>query len=265
MSGSTTDQSTLSYNRSFYARHYSNPLVALRYDLIYRSRRLKRLLDDEGVDVSRPDFRAFEYGFGAGHLLRQLSSSNLVVGCEFSPSAVVSARAHRPASSAHWHMMEWADSSALPFRSGSFDLVACCHVLEHVHDDLSLLGEFVRITRAGGHLLIVLPANETLFPGSKHLRLYDVESFSDRLAGLGLARVRIDEHQRFDRPWKDPRIILASRAGLLRRIAIEGSKNALFLPPLLVSWKLLALLDHWLEGRAAPSTSVAYLFRKPLA
>lgn len=263
-STSETDlKSTLAYNQSFYARHYRNPFLALRYDLLYRSRRLHRLLNDAGVDLARPGFRSFEYGFGAAHLLKQLRASEVVVGCEFSRSAVASARFGKPSSHPHWHMIDWADSTSLPFRSDSFDLVACCHVLEHLPDDTTLLGEFVRIARGGGHLLIVLPAHESLFRGSKHLRLYEVAEFSDRLSGLGLTHIRIDEHQRFDRPWKAPSVILASRASLLKRIVIEGSKNALFLPPLMVSWRLLALLDRWLERRAAPSTSVAYLFKKP--
>lgn len=254
--------SALAYNVSFYAEHYRNPLLRLRYDLIYRSRRLHRLLRQAGIDACTPGFRILEYGFGAGHMLRKMSGASLVVGLEFSPSAVRRARLEGPRGRRGWHILQWFDPGVLPFQPNSFDMVVCSHVLEHLPDDRGALREFVRITRPGGHCLIVLPAHETLFPGSKHLRLYDIREFVSRLQNMDLRPVFIDEHQRFDRPWKEPGVILASRKGLLRRIAIEGSKNLLFLPPLAISWGLLGMFDRFLERCSVPSTSVAYLFQK---
>ncbi|MBI2061065.1 MAG: class I SAM-dependent methyltransferase, partial [Nitrospirae bacterium] len=143
-------QSTLAYNQSFYATHYRNPFLALRYDLIYRSRRLRQILAGARIDLSKPGFRSFEYGFGAAHFLKTLRASETIVGCEFSRSAVAAARSDRPASHPHWHMLDWDDPTSLPFRNGSFDLISCCHVLEHLPDDEPMIREFVRIARPGG-------------------------------------------------------------------------------------------------------------------
>jgi ubiquinone/menaquinone biosynthesis C-methylase UbiE len=256
---------TIRYNYESYAQHYRQPLVELRYDLIYRRHRIADLLARHGIDPSAPGFAAFEYGFGAGHLLRVVADADRVVGMEFSPSACEKARRLSPPSHPDWDIREHADAADLPLDSDSFDLVTASHVLEHLEDDEAVLDELVRITRPGGCLLVILPAHERLFPGSKHLRLYDVAEFAARLRDRGLQQVAVDEHQRFDRPWKDHRVILQSRRGMVWKALVEGSKAALFLPPLALSWRALAALDDALSRVGAPSTSVAYLFRKPAA
>ncbi|HWB74517.1 MAG TPA: class I SAM-dependent methyltransferase [Nannocystaceae bacterium] len=254
---------TIRFNYETYASYYKGALVDLRYDLIYRSKRIADLLERAGIYPSAPGFAAFEYGFGAGHLLRVVSAAEKVVGFEFSPSAVERAQKAAPPGHPSWEMREWADATSLPLPSGAFDLVTASHVLEHLDDDHAALAELVRITRPGGHVLIILPANERLFEGSKHLRLYALADFCDAMASHGLEQVLVDEHQRFDRPWKDFRVILQSRRGPLRKAIVEGTKAVLFLPPAALSWKLLARVDDALAAVGAKSTSIAYLFRKP--
>jgi SAM-dependent methyltransferase len=253
---------TIRYNYESYAKHYSQPLVDLRYDLIYRQHRIAKLLADAGIVPERPGFSAFEYGFGAGHLLRVVAGASRVVGFEFSPSAVKKARALKPENHPDWDIREHADAAKLGLPSGSFDLVTASHVLEHLENDEAVLDELQRLVKPGGHLLIILPAHEKLFEGSKHLRLYDVADFRQRLRERDLVEVAVDQHQRFDRPWKHYRVILQSRRGLLWKALIEGSKAALFLPPLALSWKALRQVDELLGRVGAKSTSVAYLFRK---
>lgn len=254
---------TIRFNYESYAGYYKGALVDLRYDLIYRSKRIAELLAGAGVDPSAPGFAAFEYGFGAGHLLRVVASAERVVGFEFSPSAVARAEQAKPPGHRGWDMREWADATSLPLPSGSFDLVTASHVLEHLDDDDAALRELVRITRPGGHVLVILPANERLFEGSKHLRLYALADFCASMTALGLEQVVVDEHQRFDRPWKDFRVILQSRRGPLRKALVEGTKAALFLPTAALSWRVLGKLDDVLARFGAKSTSIAYLFRKP--
>lgn len=50
-----------------------------------------------------------------------------------------------------------ASAAALPFRSGSFDLVLCCEVLEHMpYEDVpTALDEFRRVSR--GHVVVSVP------------------------------------------------------------------------------------------------------------
>jgi ubiquinone/menaquinone biosynthesis C-methylase UbiE len=257
-----TERETTQFNRSVYATYYRNPLVGLRYDLRYRARRIANLLRKHGVDPARPGFAAFEYGFGEGQLLRVVRNASSVVGFEMSASAVDRAMAMKPTGHGDWRMTKWEDATSLPLEDDSFDMVTASHVLEHVPNDERALSELVRIARPGGHVLVILPANERLFPGSKHLRVYRRDDFREQLWAAGLEEIEVDEHQRFDRPFKAPWLILQSRRGLLRKALLEGTKTALFLPAQLASWKTLAVLDEALGNLGAPSSSIAYLFRK---
>ncbi len=49
------------------------------------------------------------------------------------------------------------ESEALPFESGSFDLVVCNQVLEHLKNIFWVLGEMDRVTRVGGILAVGVP------------------------------------------------------------------------------------------------------------
>jgi SAM-dependent methyltransferase len=55
--------------------------------------------------------------------------------------------------------MVQADLAALPFADGSFDLVVCSHVLEHVPDDAAAMAEIFRVLATGGIALIQTPVN----------------------------------------------------------------------------------------------------------
>ena len=255
----------LRYNAEVYKTYYRNPLLMLRYDLLYRERRIAKLLTAASIDVTQPGFRAFEYGFGAGHLLRVVSRASSVVGMESSPSAVARANSQKPAGHPDWQMSEWGDATKIPLPTEHFDLVSASHVLEHLDDDDAALDEWLRLVKPGGHLLVLLPSNEVLFPGSKHLRLYDKEIFSERLSSRGLTQISVDEHQRFDRPFKDRRMVLFARKGFARKMLVDVPKTLLFLPAQLLSWRLLAGLDSVLDSAGAKSSSIAYLFKKPLA
>jgi ubiquinone/menaquinone biosynthesis C-methylase UbiE len=251
----------LRYNAEFYASHYRRAGLGLRYDLLYRKHRIARMLAQAGVEMARPGFRAFEYGFGAGHLLRVVAGARAVVGMEASPSAVARACAMKPQGHPEWTMTRWSDAARIPLPGGTFDLVTASHVLEHLPDDTMALAEWIRLLRPGGHLLVILPSHESLFPGSKHLRVYEKGAFCERLTTMGLSRVAVDEHQRFDRPFKHRSLVLLSRKGLLPRLLVELPKTLLFLPAQLLSWRTLMALDGALAALGAKSSSVAYLFR----
>jgi hypothetical protein len=95
------------------------------------------------------------------------------------------------------------------------------------------------------------------------LRLYRRNEFAARLRARGLREVCIDEHQRFDRPFKHHRLVLWSRKGLFAKLSIDGPKVLLFLLPQVFSWRVLAAFDALLARAGAKSSSIAYLFRKP--
>ena len=49
------------------------------------------------------------------------------------------------------------DLTNLTYEAGSFDLLICSHVLEHIPDDRAALSEIYRVLRPGGLALIMVP------------------------------------------------------------------------------------------------------------
>lgn len=49
------------------------------------------------------------------------------------------------------------DASALPFEDGSFDVVVCCEVLEHLFEPHLAAAEAFRVLRTGGRLIVTVP------------------------------------------------------------------------------------------------------------
>jgi SAM-dependent methyltransferase len=100
-----------------------------------------------------------------------------------------------------------ADATSLPFRDGTFDVIICYQVLEHIPDDLTALEEMARVLSAGGVAFIQVPrrrahptienpdADEAtrtrLFGQADHVRFYGSD-FEDRAErhGLRLAAIR---------------------------------------------------------------------------
>lgn len=60
----------------------------------------------------------------------------------------------------------WADvhmdAHSMPFPSGSFDVIFCNHVLEHVADDRQVLSELFRVMRPGGWGIFQVPIDTNL-------------------------------------------------------------------------------------------------------
>ena len=54
-------------------------------------------------------------------------------------------------------------AESLPFKADSFDKILCSEVLEHIDDDKDALSEIVRVGRAGGIVVITVPALEGIF------------------------------------------------------------------------------------------------------
>lgn len=74
------------------------------------------------------------------------------------------------------------DLTALSYADGSFDLVLCNHVLEHIPDDRKAIGEIARVLRPDGHALVMVPIDR------KRQTTYEDASIvtpSDRHAAFG--------------------------------------------------------------------------------
>ena len=106
--------------------------------------------------------------------------------------------------------MRRIDVTDIPFPDGAFDVILCCHVLEHVRDDRRAMRELRRVLAPGGWAVLQTPVEsrrETsledpgssgpeerrrLFGQADHVRVYG-RDFFERLAEAGFA-VRRD-------PW----------------------------------------------------------------
>jgi 2-polyprenyl-3-methyl-5-hydroxy-6-metoxy-1,4-benzoquinol methylase len=58
--------------------------------------------------------------------------------------------------SGRW-VVSQADVTKLPFADGSFDIVICSEVLEHIEDNRSAVRELVRVLKPGGDLVVTVP------------------------------------------------------------------------------------------------------------
>jgi SAM-dependent methyltransferase len=94
------------------------------------------------------------------------------------------------------------DVTQIPYRDGTFDVILCNHVLEHVPDDRRALAELFRVLRPGGWAVLQVPLclsidytyedpsvttgeeRERLFGQHDHVRLYAAD-YKDRLESAG--------------------------------------------------------------------------------
>ncbi len=101
------------------------------------------------------------------------------------------------------------DIMEMPYESGSFDVVLCSHVLEHVDDDKKAVKELFRVLRKGGWGIVMVPICLSLvrtdadprleaveerwrrFGQDDHVRLYARGDFMALLEGAGFS---VEQH-----------------------------------------------------------------------
>jgi SAM-dependent methyltransferase len=104
--------------------------------------------------LARGDERALDAGTGAGALAFALAALvREVVGVDRVPELLALAR-ERAAAIANVSFVE-ADITHLPFDDFSFDLAATLRTLHHVHRPELVVAELTRVTRLGGHILVI--------------------------------------------------------------------------------------------------------------
>ena len=102
-----------------------------------------------------------------------------------------------------------ADICDLPFKDGTFDLILCNHVLEHIPYDLKAMEELYRVLKKGGTLIAQVPleaersttfednnitdkAKRTeIFGQYDHVRIYGIDYYR-RLESVGFKTKRVD-------------------------------------------------------------------------
>jgi len=111
--------------------------------------RLRRLLPLTGEE------RALDVGTGAGAFAIALAPFvREVVGVDIVPGLLEEGRKRAPANVE----LVGADSTALPYERGSFDLVCTAGTLHHVQRPELVLAEMNRVLRPGGTMLVVVDA-----------------------------------------------------------------------------------------------------------
>lgn len=105
----------------------------------------------------QPHFHILDVGCGPGTItadLAELVPQGKVIGVDFVESVLETARAHvqgRPNSSSITNIVfEAVDANALPYADGTFDVVFCHQVLQHVSDPVGILKEMKRVAKPGG-------------------------------------------------------------------------------------------------------------------
>ena len=103
------------------------------------------------------------------------------------------------------------DITDIQYADRSFDVIFCCHVLEHVQNDRQAMGEFHRVLKNNGWALLLVPpitaektfedptivdpkARLTAFGQEDHVRRYGID-YVDRLfeAGFTVKVTKVNE------------------------------------------------------------------------
>jgi SAM-dependent methyltransferase len=142
-----------------------------------------RLIERIGLARGRA-LRALDIGGGAGGFRGQLESSTAwtVDVTDLNVDALKRAEAGRG------RTLYYDVTRAEPALVGSYDVCFLYDVIEHVPEPRALLGAALAHLRVGGHLLVNVPALQSLFSAydlaAGHLRRYNRDSLAQQLHGL---------------------------------------------------------------------------------
>ena len=128
--------------------------------------------------------RVLEVGFGEGYGSEILAPViGEYVGLDVAKEAAEHANAHHGKKNVHFQVY---DGTTMPFADESFDIIISFHVLEHLTDPGSFVGELRRVCRRGGRTVLVTPnAAFRLAPGERPWSRFHVREFtSGELMGL---------------------------------------------------------------------------------
>ncbi len=203
--------------------------------------------------------RVLDAGCGTGANLVGLGELGRAIGVDLSPEAIAFCQ-QRGVTVARSSVL------ALPFRDESFDLVTSYDVLYHawVTDDRAALAELVRVVRAGGFLLMRVPALRVLWGAhdvevqSRHR--YTRGEVRRLLEAVGLELRRISYSNAFLFP------LLLARRSLDRLLGRRGSDVGFLPRPLEWTFRRVLLAEAALIARGLPlpiGASVVALARKP--
>lgn len=163
----------------------------------------------------RPGHRVLDLGCGDGNhlavLQRRVQPRGIVVGLDKSLDLIGAAR-NRPKVTddiSLWLLCGTFDNF-LPFRSGTFDSCLSSFSIYYAANPDGVIGELVRVTRAGGRLILLGPT------ANNAAELYDFHSLVTGKRMTDTARERTD---RLDRQFLP---ILRERCGEAQRVLLKA-------------------------------------------
>ncbi len=136
----------------------------------------------------RPDSKILDLGCGTGGNLGLLESLGSTWALDASRTAASFVRQRG------FPRIAVASATELPVGDESFDVVTAFGVIEHVEEDERMLREMRRVTRSGGHMLVVTSAHRWLWSVHDdrvhHVRRYRIAELGERVRRAGW---RIDQ------------------------------------------------------------------------
>jgi len=201
--------------RAFYDARYEQGYMQ-DFDDLYEACRVVTIRETLQRLPAKPQ-RVLDFGCGEGRYLavaaRQFPEARLA-GCDVSAVALEHA-------ASRWPRAEFVliEEGRAPLPDGSFDLILCIEVLEHVRDVETATRELGRLLAPGGHLILTTPCAN---PGS-------LEWFLNRRRGGlepsedGYGRFATDEPGHLRRLTSRDLRVLLQRAGLsVERVDFRG-------------------------------------------
>jgi SAM-dependent methyltransferase len=141
-------------------------------------------------DLPKPkDFRLLDAGCGTGQMTKLLENYGEAIGLEIAPEAIEYARRRGVQN------IVQGSISDPPFAAGTFDLVLSLDVIEHVENDVHIVNSLFEIVKPGGHLIVTVPAFESLWSEhdeiNQHKRRYRVPQLRTMMEDAGFEVTRV--------------------------------------------------------------------------
>lgn len=133
--------------------------------------------------------RILDVGCGTGIMLEHLDRMGAPTGLDFSPTALAFCR-QRGA-----ERLVQGRGEQLPFAGGSFSAVTAFGVIEHIEADRAAVGEWARVLRPGGALVLLTSAYQWMWSGhdvsNHHTRRYLTRDVERLLVEAGLQPTKV--------------------------------------------------------------------------
>ncbi len=186
------------------------------------------------------DLRVLEIGCGAGGMLGPLQRYGQVHGMDIDAEYLGYCR------NRGFTRLLCGSGHDLPFRDGSFDVVALFDTIEHIPDEARALAEVRRVLRPGGTLFVSVPAYEWLWSNNDdiahHQRRYTRGRLQRSLRKAGLTVRRSTYFNTFLLPLIVPSIFWQKLMGRLGRLP-AGFNNTTVRVPAPLNWLFTRIMS----------------------